>query len=171
MRRLVLKTGIRTLALALIIFPEPVTTALGIMILGASLAVGRPKSLKKFGDLDGLLRRSLTNNQLVGFRRCYGFEKTVNHRIKLDVPSALQSVLEKSKQSPPLPGYNSWFDNRKLSESVMYHTLKTSFPQYEADPDDKRAGLKKSNIVVEHHKLKLIPVPWITTGTPQFPSI
>ena len=30
---------------------------------------------------------------------------------------------------------NNWFDNRKVSEKVLHHTLKTSLPQYQADAD------------------------------------
>jgi hypothetical protein len=156
MGRVRLLTGIRTVAIALIIFPEPVTTAIGIAVLGASFAFTRPKSLKRFRDLDGLTKRSIQNSQPQGFRRCFTEEQT--HRIKLDMVEQLPVTQENpGALSARLTG-NWWFDNRKVSNDVIYHALKTSLPQYEANPLFRAAGLTKTEPGIEYHKLKLNPV-------------
>jgi hypothetical protein len=145
MHRFSLKTGLKATAIALIALPEPFTTALGIIILCSTLAAYRKKSLYKFGDPEVLVKRSLQNTETVGFRRYFGGKQAiVNHVIKLDM----------SSQPNIPPQYHAWFDNHKMSESVLHHTLKTSFPQYEAAPA-KAASLKKAELAVEYHKLKL----------------
>ena len=50
---------LKIFALALIVFPEPITTALGIALLSLIAAFSLQKRLSKFGDLEGLVKRSL----------------------------------------------------------------------------------------------------------------
>jgi hypothetical protein len=50
---------LKIFALALIVFPEPITTALGIALLSLIAAFSLQKRLSKFGDLEGLIKRSL----------------------------------------------------------------------------------------------------------------
>jgi hypothetical protein len=158
MRRFRLKNGLRAIAVGLIIFPEPITTAIGIILLSATFALFREKSLSKFGDLEALVRKSLQTPEPAGFRRYIATRReVVNRLIQPDTPS----------QPPRAPAqYNPWFDNRKVSGPVLHHTLKTSFPQYEARPefmpgDDLRADLKNAGAAVHYHKLKssLFPEP------------
>ena len=68
-----------------------------------------PKRLGCFGDGDELVKRSLKFPE--------PGENGPDFQIKkLNVQS------------------QNWFDNRRVSETVLHHTLKTSFPQYEALP-------------------------------------
>lgn len=170
MRRIGIKTGIRTVALALIALPEPATTALGILILLASLALFRRKSLSKFGNLELLAQRSLYEGKPVDSRRDLGTEPTlVNHFIKLSLTSQPKKIKGQSKQSSAQPLNNSWFDNRQVSRIVLYHTLKTSFPQYQAAPEPVQKRNLEEARVIEHHKLKLSLVPEMIVGLPDPP--
>jgi hypothetical protein len=143
MRRINVKKILKTTAIGLIALPEPFTTPLGIIMLCLVLIVYRKRSFEKFGDLEVLIRRSVPNTEKFGFRRYLGTEPRVQHHTKIDAV---------------LPQHNSWFDNRKISASTLHHTLKTSFPQYEAAQDDKinlpAASYKKNKQVIEYHKLK-----------------
>jgi hypothetical protein len=112
MRRISMKTGMKAVAVALIAFPEPITTALGILILSASFTLHHRKDLGKFGDPEVLIQRSLKNTEPIGFRRYLITEKTVGNHVP--------------------PQYYSWFDNHKMSQSVLHHTLKTSYTQYQS---------------------------------------
>jgi|WetSurMetagenome_2_1015567.scaffolds.fasta_scaffold991612_1 hypothetical protein len=104
---------LRTIAIVMITLPEPVTTIPGILILCLTFAVNRQRSLKNFGNLEDLIKMSMQNEELSGFRRYIIAEKpVVHHEIKSD-----------------------WFDNRKIPENIFHHTLRTSFPQYEANCD------------------------------------
>jgi hypothetical protein len=90
---------IRIVALALIIFPEPVTTALGIAILTATLAMpGGRKALSKFKNMEDLLNRSFKDEEkdkLV----CFAKKKTaVLHRLeasRLSLQNQSRHKLEK----------------------------------------------------------------------------
>jgi hypothetical protein len=167
MRHISLKNRVRVVALAMIAFPEPVSTILGIVILGATLAVWRQKSLNKFGDAEVLIKRSLLNTRTESFSRYFnGEHAVVNHMLKTSLFLQPQESLRTSKQTLANPQGCSWFDNRKISETVLHHTLKTSFPQYEAVP----GVLQKSNLKagteqdVQHHKLKLSLIPETNTS-------
>jgi len=154
-----LRNVIRSFAIALIVFPEPVTTALGILILAITFAVTRQKSLRKFGNLEVLVQKSLQNEQPIGFRRYLAAEQPVIHHT-LTQNSSSQSLAVQDKPEINLDShhYQSWFDNRQISEKVLYHTLKTSFPQYERIPENEHQcnGLKKAEPLIVHHKLKLL---------------
>jgi hypothetical protein len=211
MRRVGIKTWIKTVAIAMIAFPEPITTVLGILILCASFAIFRPKKLSKFGDLEALVKKSLLDMEPAGFRRYVAArQKIVHHSINLYFPFPDQKAPENAgpavdvsrsitsnklaavaaKDKSDLAGWdlpatpysmirdeapgngaessyhkNPWFDNRQISETVFHHTLRTSFPEYEASQESgaknnpKEGGLKKAETDVEHHTLKLSPVP------------
>jgi hypothetical protein len=81
MRRISMKTCIRAVAIALIAFPEPITTALGILILSTSFTLHHRKDLGKFGDPEVLIQRSLKNTEPIGFRRYLIREKTVVNQV------------------------------------------------------------------------------------------
>lgn len=152
----------RLVALAMIAIPEPVSTVLGLAILGTTLAVSRQKSLNKFGNAETLIKRSLQNSETAGFRRYFGAEKSVvNHMMKASLPSQPLRNLGISIYNPAIPQYYSWFDNRKVSEPVLHHTLKTSFLQYEAVPGGLQTGNFKtgSEQHIQHHKLKMNLIP------------
>jgi hypothetical protein len=176
MRRSRIKAIIRSTAIALIAFPEPVTTILGIFILCATLVAFQTKSLKKFGDPEVLIKKSIRNMKADGFSRYFGTQQSIeNHIIKPDLPSQFQEISEKSKQTFAPANYNPWFDNRKVSEFVLHHTLKTSFPQYEAIPETNQKGIMKDshpeNIksAITHHKLKLNLISETVTGSIRTP--
>ncbi len=207
MGRIRIKIWIRAVAIALIAFPEPVTTAIGLVILFATLVLFRPKKLSRFGDMEALIKRSLRDTEPSGFRRNLAARKAViYHSINLYFPLTEQKTAENAAHgsgtknrdtlSPRRlrPGTmpmkhlegnhitpfnhlykapdghgksrmpaNSWFDNRKVSETVLHHTLKTSLPQYEAEPglmaanNSKVAGARNIDLPGEYHKLKLDP--------------
>ena len=82
-----IKTIIRTTAIALIIFPEPVTTAIGVIMLSATFAMPGQKSLKKFGDLESLVKISFQNSEPLGFRRYIATERAVVNHVMKTLPS------------------------------------------------------------------------------------
>jgi hypothetical protein len=222
MRRIRVKTWIRTVAIAMIAFPEPITTVLGILILCASFAIFRPKKLSKFGDLEALVKKSLLDTEPAGFRRYVAArQKIVHHSINLYFPLPDQKVPENTGPAADVsrtvtsgnlaavaakdksdlscgdlpatpyslardeaPGNgaessyhkNPWFDNRQISETVFHHTLRTSFPEYEAGQESgtnknlNASGLKKGEPAVEHHTLKLSPVPETHTVSSETPE-
>jgi hypothetical protein len=166
MRHASIKNRIRVIALAMIAFPEPVSTILGIVILGATFAVWRQKSLNKFGDAEVLIKRSLLNSRTESFSRYFsGEHAVVNHMLKTDLFLQPQENLRTSKQTLTNPQCCSWFDNRKVSGTVLHHTLKTSFLQYEEVPgvlqNNLKAGIEQG---VQYHKLKLNLFPETNTG-------
>jgi hypothetical protein len=128
--------------LALILMPEPVTTVFGVLLLAIVLLIPKQSSLKKFGDLEVLIKRSIQRQEKArpNFRH-YLQEETATAELKHD----------------------SWFDNRTMSEKVLHHTLKTSFPQYEAETDKVNNAVKPDwrdlEPSVVHHTLKLDLVP------------
>jgi hypothetical protein len=138
-----LRNWMKTIAVTLIVLPEPFTTLIGILILAVLMAIPRHKSLKKFGDLEVLIKRSIQRQEKARpvFRHYLSQETAAN-----------------STQS------ESWFDNRRVSEQVLHHTLKTSFPQYEARTDLVKNGpvqtdWRDSEPGVVHHTLKQGLVP------------
>jgi|WetSurMetagenome_2_1015567.scaffolds.fasta_scaffold339599_1 hypothetical protein len=162
MRYISIKNRIRVLALAMIAFPEPVSTVLGIMILGATIAVYRQKSLDKFGNAEILIKRSLNDLKNVGFRHYSGTEQSVvNHMMKASLPSQPLKDPGISAFNQAIPQYYSWFDNRKVSEPVLHHTLKTSFLQYEAVSGSLQTGSEQH---IQHHKLKMNLIPDANTS-------
>ena len=146
MRRINIKKVLKTVAIALIAMPEPFTTPVGIVMLGLVLAIYHKTSLDRFGDLEGLIKRSLQKTEPVGFSRYLSSDHVVIHH--------------RAKQPVIMPQNSSWFDNRTISASTLHHTLRTSFPQYEAAPgsgdmsDVKVAGNKNIKPAIEYHKLK-----------------
>ena len=155
-----IKTIIRTTAIALIIFPEPVTTAIGVIMLSATFAMPGPKSLKKFGDLESLVKISFHNSEPLGFRRYIATERAVVNHVMKTLPSQVNKGKHELKTTTTsqlrLP-----FDNRAARETVLLDTLKTSIPQYQAvskdvQKHDLKSGQNKRNETsVEHHRLKL----------------
>src|ERR1039458_8255700 len=118
------RNWLKTAALALIVLPEPVTTVFGVLLLAIVLLIPKHTSLKKFGDLEVLIKRSIQRQDKARpvFRH-YLQEKPATADLKHD----------------------SWFDNRSMSEKVLHHTLKTSFPQYEAAADKALNGAAKTD--------------------------
>lgn len=164
-----LRTAIRTIAIALIAFPEPFTTVLGILILCLTLVIPRQSSLKRFGNLEELAKRSLQKRGTpAGFRRHFAAGQVViKHQMKPSPAPEPERMPVKPGTAPAACQYHAWFDNRKVDEKVLHHTLKTSFPQYEARMDAVQKDVwKKSSArpAVEHHKLKLSLYP--ETGNP-----
>jgi len=152
-----LRNGIRTLAIALIAFPEPVSTALGIVILCATFAVPGQASLKQFGDMDILIKRSLVNPEAEGFQRRFANKPpSMRHTLTASLPVQHTNYSPKRDLESVSPYNNPWFDNRKVSQTVLHHTLKTSFPQYEAMPDSSRHNRRvlTNSEAVFHHRLK-----------------
>ncbi len=140
---------VRAVAIALIVLPEPFTTALGILILSATLAFPRRVSLKRFGDLEELLRRSLRDEELFGPGHATAAQRVVVHhvmRLDFEVPGTFE--------------YRSWFDNRRVPRNVIHHVLRTSFPQFETLLDSGQevsfAAEERlhSEPAVEYHTLK-----------------
>jgi hypothetical protein len=167
--------GIRIVALALIAFPEPTTTVLGILILCATFIIFKQPGLKKFGNLEVLVSKSLQKEEPpVGFRRYIAGEPPiVNHAIKQNLASQPDNISEKAENIPISSQYSPWFDNRKVSENTLRHTLKTGFPQYESAPDLVQNSslqatiLKNNQPAVQHHKLKSSLIPDTNEGSPQ----
>lgn len=154
-----IRTIIRTTAIALIIFPEPVTTAIGVIMLSATFAIPGRRSLKNFGDLESLVKISFQNSEPVGFRRYLATEQAVVKHVLKTVPSRID---EANRPKTKMTGqHSSCFDNRATPENVLLDTLKTSIPQYQAvSKDVQKHGLKSTQIKhdepsIEHHKLKL----------------
>jgi hypothetical protein len=104
---------LKSIAVVMIFLPEPVTTAIGVALLTALLAIPSQKRLSRFKNLEELVKRSLKSENSPE----YGH----------DVP------LEKIDCRA-----NNWFDNRRVPETILHHTLKTSLPQYEASPGASR---------------------------------
>lgn len=131
---------LRTIAIALIIFPEPVTTALGLALLSATFAVTDNKRSAKFGNMEELAKKSLKIQDPREFGRYRPREEsTVVHGLNIYLPAkqiivqnGLDNSLERTRSDIQM---HNWFDNHKVSEKVLHHTLKTSFPQYEAMSD------------------------------------
>jgi hypothetical protein len=126
-------------ALTLIVMPEPVTTVLGILLLAIVLLLPKQAGLKKFGDLEALIKRSIQRQEKA--------RPVFRHYLK---------------EGPSVPNlqHESWFDNRSMSEKVLHHALKTSFPQYEAETANEQNSAAKtdwrdSEPSVVHHTLKL----------------
>jgi hypothetical protein len=112
MRRITIKTGIRAFAIALIAFPEPITTALGILVLSASCTMYRQKHISQFGDPETLIQKSLKNTEPTGFRRYLDRKQTDSNHVPAQ--------------------YYSWFDNHRIVTNSLQHTIKTSYPQYQS---------------------------------------
>lgn len=76
--------------------------------------------------------KSQGNKRAVSRMQNPGLEPSQVHMLKKYIPSSEAA---------------SWFDNRKVSETVLHHTLRTSLPQYEADSSGilafKRPSMKK----------------------------
>jgi hypothetical protein len=180
---------LKGVAVALIVLPEPVTTALGVAMLAVLLIMSRPKKLSDLGDLEALVKKSLRNTALS--ESCLYFLKIqtpVFHALKVTVPQ--QPVIVKYQAIPnqswgnkwavggmespeletgrvhvlkkyvPSSEAASWFDNRKVSETVLHHTLRTSLPQYEANSSTisalKRPAVKKVSKVQPHTLAKTV---------------
>jgi hypothetical protein len=187
---------LKAVAIALIVFPEPLSTALGIALLSAALALPGRKRLDSFGDMDDLVKRSLKKGDPPEFGRGASGNRTiVFHKLKSSLVS--QSVIatnradksEGSQKNIPAKTPKSadlnpniallytvvpekggsafqsvnWFDNRKVPEKVLHHTLRTSLPQYEALPDNvqtstvRPVGPGKAPAVKFHAPNKLTP--------------
>jgi hypothetical protein len=124
-----IRHGLKAIAVVLIIFPEPITTALGIALLSIMVAFSFQKRLSKFGDLEELVNRSLKSRKLnEPSLALFKERRSVFHELKMGL-SPLADDIEKNL---PVFQPGSWFDNRKVSEKVLHHTLRTSLPQYEA---------------------------------------
>jgi hypothetical protein len=137
-----IRHGLKAIAVVLIILPEPITTALGIALLSIMVAFSFQKRLSKFGDLEELVNRSLKSRKLNEPSLALFKERTsVFHELKMGL-SPLADGLEKNL---PVFQPGSWFDNRKVSEKVLHHTLRTSLPQYEASIVKVKNGDAKSN--------------------------
>ncbi len=145
---------LKLIALGLILFPEPVSTAVGIIMLTIILALPGYKKLSKFKNLEELARRSLRTPQCTNSEHWTSPKKqVVHHELKGQVEPTLllnQAVCSTS----------SWFDNRSVNGNVLYHTLKNSIPQYEAGSTMfKTAGhgviSPDINRVVPAHTLKI----------------
>jgi len=54
-----IRSCLKTIAVVLIVIPEPVTTALGVALLSAAFASACYKQQDKFENMDELLKRSL----------------------------------------------------------------------------------------------------------------
>jgi hypothetical protein len=135
-------------ALTLIVMPEPVTTVLGILLLAIVLVLPKQPSLKKFGDLEALIKRSIQRQD--------------------KARPVFRHYLQEEPSIPNLQ-HESWFDNRRMSEKVLHHTLKTSFPQYEAETAKEQNSAVKTDWrdlepSVVHHTLKLDLIP-ATSGS------
>jgi hypothetical protein len=147
MHRLRLKTCLKTLAMGLIALPEPFTTIIGILILFSIVAIYRQKSLGKFGDLEVLISRSIQNPKTAALLRYFSDKQTTpGSPSRLNLPAKPGKISRKSKTILAHPEYNSWFDNHQIPVNVLHHTLKTSFPQYEAVP-------MQAVLPVMHHRL------------------
>src|ERR1035437_8678786 len=139
----VVRKWLKRAALTLIVMPEPVTTVLGILLLAIVLLLPKQASLKKFGDLEALIKKSIQQQ---------------------DKASPVFRHYLKEEPSVPNLQHESWFDNRSMSEKVLHHTLKTSYPQYEAETSNAQKGAIKtdwrdSEPLVVHHTLKLDLIP------------
>ena len=156
---------IRAVAIGLIIFPEPVTTAVGIAILSATMAFPRYRRLESFENIEELICRSFkipetrrfgghlpedkppvfhklkrkSNPQSAAVHNDPAIPKHTLSRVSKKIPSGQVKAAGKPPQKNPglgvhlLANYtaNKWFDNRRVPEKVLHHTLKTSLPQYE----------------------------------------
>jgi hypothetical protein len=181
---------LRLIALALIVFPEPITTAIGLCLLtGTLLLPGGRKRLSKFRNMEELLARSLKNEEKEKLGCVLKKTTAVLHGLKLSEPS-LQTLNQayrplKIKQKPAtcgrtiaalatatphlaFPGYQSgnWFDNRRVPAKIWPRTLQDSITQYKALPavspsGSISAGNRESGPGVELHTLKTNLLPQI----------
>jgi hypothetical protein len=76
------------------------------------------------------------------FKTLSGNTKKSYQVSEVRISSIEDSRVHKIEKNPAALQASNWFDNRKVSEKVLHHTLKTSLPQYEADADasDMRPG-------------------------------
>jgi hypothetical protein len=124
---------LKAIAVIMIFLPEPVTTAVGLALLTVVMAIPSHKHLSSFKNLDELAKRSLKNSSSLEY----------SHNI-----SANRANIQIS----------DWFDNRRISETIFHHTLKTSLPQYEAPVASQITDLRwteEDRPCVQMHTLKL----------------
>jgi hypothetical protein len=103
----------RTVAIALIVLPEPFTTVIGILLLSFSLAITRQKNLKKFGDLEELIRISMRNGEPV-------FETVLHHTLKTGIPQYDKAPEAISKSNLRSRGW------KKAEPDIQHHKTKLS---------------------------------------------
>lgn len=135
---------LKAVAVVMIFLPEPVTTAIGAALLTALLAIPAQKRLSCFKNLEELVKRSL---------------KTENSpEYGLHVP--LKNIEYRA---------DKWFDNRRVPETILHHTLKTSLPQYEASPGASQISdfswVTADRPLAQLHTLK---VDWIPQNAVQY---
>jgi hypothetical protein len=119
---------LKFIALTLILLPEPLTTPVGILLLLVVLAIPGRKRLSKFKNLEELVKKSLVNSKGGKVATWTPLQKSmVYHELKG------QSEETQAADHPQFSN-STWFDNRRLSERVLHHTLNNSVPQYEAPP-------------------------------------
>ena len=162
------RSGIRTIAIALIAFPEPLTTGVGIAMLFASFAIPRQDNLSAFGEPEELIRRSIQRDtKPADFRRLFTADKAPVFHPRRTLPPEQPEAIAEKPTITLLQQNSSWFDNRRVSANVLHHTLKTSFSQYEAtqvQEDKSCVNPDNQNIKpgIIHHKLKSSLIPDIT---------
>jgi hypothetical protein len=170
---------LKPIAIVLILLPEPITTALGIALLSVAFALPGYKRLGSFGDLEELAKRSLKSAEPGELSHCFPGEKIVIfHELNISLPSqgamipgekvpghAIQnSDIAVCRNDAPERAHSdfqthNWFDNRRVPERILHHTLKTSLPQYEASPgvlqtSGFRSTSTETEQTVELHTLK-----------------
>jgi hypothetical protein len=148
---------LKLIALTLIFFPEPFTTPLGILLLLIVLALPGHARLSKFKNLEELVRKSLASPQSRKEEPWQPAQKEMLfHELKGQAEAA--QVYEHPQYSN-----SAWFDNRRLSENVLHHTLNNSIPQYEAATGASRtvspaaAGTAASELPA--HRLRIENLP------------
>jgi hypothetical protein len=184
-----IRNYIRLGALALIAFPEPVTTVLGAGILVASFAMFKQKPLRKFGNLDELAKRSLKNEEPTDLEKVFISQQRVFHKLDPDPKKigksktppvlnwritagikeeqerkALRAAGKKSAKKSSIKLIEVEQPKKKQANDLMsYHTLKTSFPQYEAPRETIRKNSLRTSIKknvkspVQLHRKKVNP--------------
>ncbi len=136
---------LRAIAIGLIIFPEPITTAIGVALLTATFAIPRNNSLKKFKHMEALIQRSYKRPERYQFEQILSDRRNMVYHKLLRDPALRPTSMTRPENSLRSPRSTDWFDNRQMSEKVLHHTLKTSLPQYESATSRFSARTQKSS--------------------------
>jgi hypothetical protein len=162
---------LRATAITLIALPEPFTTPIGVALLIASYLL--PKRHKdNLRNLELIIKRyksytgrsrfdSVDNkNELVVFHQLnrdllYLRENIVNDAVATKNSNFRASLGVQTRYMTTRSRYNHLNDNRRVSNNVIHHVLRTSLPLFEVEP-------MKSDKVV-HHVLRTASHPLLNT--------
>ncbi len=148
---------VRLGGLALIALPEPFTTVIGVGMVVASYTMFKPKPLRKFRNLDELAKRSLKGEEPNDISTVLASQHRLFHKLdpdpkkigKTKTPRVFNWRIssnfkkEQDRRSTNIVGKSCKksainlidigpLHKHPAKDPMSYHTLRTSFPQYEA---------------------------------------